>query len=232
MEGEPDRNRKISTASNRSSTSNVLEIPGPANISRQNSMTSTASLVSNSSARSFSYQNFRQPKTRNTFGSIIILIGLCSLVIGICLLIFGETTSTTNNPIVTNNTNQINTNSNNNSTQSYTSPAQTIGYFMSFFGILIILIGISIIFCISSEIKPIPQHNNTLERRVSTIEIEPPLGVAETAINKPEIMITTDNFKDDVRFRRFPLALPRPTISIDESTNPNYPTEIERRPPF
>jgi hypothetical protein len=107
---------------------------------------------------------------------------------------------------------------------------------MLFFGILIILIGISIIFCINSEnseIKPIPQQNNALERRrVSSIEIEPPLGVAETAINKPEIMITTDTFKDNVSYRRFPLPLPPPKISIDESTNPNYPTEIERRFPF
>jgi uncharacterized membrane protein len=232
LEGESDRNRKISTASNRSTTSNVLEIPGSANFSRQNSMTSTTSLVSNSSVRTFSYQNFSKPKIRNTFGCIIILIGLCLLVIGVCLKIFGDTTSTIDKPIVTNNTNQTNTNSNNNSglnsTQPYTSPAQTIGYFMLFFGILIILIGISVIFCINSEVKPTSQQNNTFERRVSTIEIEPPSGVAETAINKPQIMITTDTFKDDINYRRFPL----PKISIDESTNPNYPTEVERRSPF
>jgi len=234
LDSETERNRKISTASNRSTASNTLEVPRPGSLDRQNSFTSTSSLVSNSSVRTFSYQNFRRPKIRNTFGCSIILFGLCLLVVGICLMIFGVTSSSNSQSDVTTSTNDTSKSDPNvPQTDPHANACKTIGYFALFSGILVILIGISIIFCIQVDKKPNPQQDNKnkLERRVSTIEIEPPVSCAETAITKPEIMITTDNFQDDVSYRKFPTSnfIMRPKISIDESPDPNISTEIQRR---
>ena len=233
-----ERNRKVSTASN------MLEVPGLSKYERQNSVGSMASLVSNSSANTFSYRNFGKAKIKNAFGSIIVFIGLALLVLGALFLIFGHQPSV-NNVITVDITPNANTTSNSttgsdngsNHPKYKVSAFETIGYFALFLGILLILIGLSII---CREVKPTAKQNQSPnirvnippKRRVSTIEIEP----HELAINKPEIMITTDNFKESVSYRKNespePNLLPRASFSQEYDSNPKSFNEYQKRFPF
>lgn len=232
---DADRGRKVSTASN------TLEVPNFAKYDRQNSM---ASLVSNSSVNTFSYRNLGKAKIKNAFGSLIVFIGLGLLVLGILFLIFGHQLSLKS--VITvditpsgNTTGNYTTGSDGESNAKYrVSALETIGYFVLFSGILLILIGISII-CheMRPTAKPQPtpspnySPNITLKRKVSTIELEP-----QEVTNKPEIMITTDNFKESVSYKKYqnpePNLQPRPSFSQDDNFSPKVFNDYQKRFPF
>ena len=156
---------------------------------------------------------------------------------------YERTNNTKNNG--SNNTTETTTQNNNNTETVITnvyavSPIETIGYFALFSGILLILIGISIICLSMNEMKPKPQNpNKHFKRRVSTIEIEPQNIPNEVPVTKPEIMITTDNLKEKVTYTKYPMPQPilspRPSIStdLDDQFRPRSITnEYQKRFPF
>ena len=118
----------------------------------------------------------------------------------------------------------------------HVSAIETIGYFALFSGILLILIGLSVICMSVKDVKkpnPNPNPDIPFGRRVSTIEVEPQNMSNEVTVTKPEIMITTDNLKERVTYKKYPepqpFQGPRASMSSDDPFGQN---DYQKKFPF
>lgn len=169
-------NRKLSTASERSTATKSLELPPPRfDFSRQNS---TVSLVSEPGIGAGQGCRWCDKKVRNIAASIVLLLGGVLFVLGICLVVFS--------------------NDDHHKSEAALAP---LGYFFLTLGILVTLLTLSVLF-LPSPVKPSgPRFVNALNllnpsqlpRTISSLEMDQQTSVDEASPATPKITITPES---------------------------------------